>query len=197
MKINTGTGTPVYPAPDLIVGTYDKNDRPNAMAVAWGGVCSSEPPCIAISVRKNRYSYHAIEFRKAFTVNIPSERFFREADLFGMISGEDCDKFSVTSLTPVKGAFVDAPLIDEFPISMECELIKTVEIGSHIQFIGQVMACWVDESCMDSHGRPDPAKVKPIMLMPQYGVYYGVGTKIGQAYRSGRELLKDIREGIE
>ncbi len=191
MKINTGTNTPVYPAPDLIIGTYDGEGRANAMAAAWGGVCSSEPPCIAVSVRKERHTYHAVELRRAFTVNIPSERFFREADLFGLVSGTDHDKFSIAKLTPIRGSLVDAPTIEEFPISIECKVIKTVEIGSHVQFIGQVMACWVDDECMDSQRRPDPMKVRPVMFMPQYGRYYGLGEEIGRAYGAGKDLLRE------
>ncbi len=194
MKVDIGTHTPLYPAPDLIVGTYDSNGKANAMAAAWGGVCASTPPTVAVSVRKERHTYHAIEERKAFTVNIPSERFVAEADLFGTISGYDEDKFALTGLTATMGTCVDAPTVEEFPISMECRLVQTVEIGSHVQFIGEVVACLVDESCLDPQGRPDPDKVKPIIFMPGYGRYYGLGEEIGRAYSIGRNLLKGKEE---
>lgn len=194
MKVDIGVHTPLYPAPDLIIGTYDSKGKANAMAAAWGGVCASTPPSIAVSVRRERHTYHAIGERKAFTVNIPSERFVAEADLFGMASGRDVDKFALAGLTAKRGAFVDAPMVDEFPISMECKLVQTVEIGSHVQFIGEVMACLVDESCLDRQGRPDPKIVKPIIFMPGYGRYYGLGEEIGRAYSLGKELMRGKKE---
>lgn len=194
MKVDIGTNTPLYPAPDLIVATYDSAGKANAMAAAWGGVCASTPPTIAVSIRRERHTYHAIEERKAFTVNIPSERFVAEADLFGTVSGSSVDKFALTGLTATRGIHVDAPTIEEFPISMECKLVQTVEIGSHIQFIGEVVACLVDESCMDQQGRPDPNIVKPIIFMPGYSRYYGLGEEIGRAYSIGRNLIKEERE---
>lgn len=190
MKVDIGKNTPLYPAPDLIVATYDLEGKPNAMAAAWGGVCASTPPSIAVSVRRERHTFSAIEERKAFTVNIPSERFVAEADLFGMVSGSEFDKFAMTGLTATKGTCVNAPTIEEFPISIECKLVQTVEIGSHVQFIGEVLACFVDESCLDQQNRPDPKRVKPIIFMPGFGRYYGLGEEIARAYSIGKTLIK-------
>jgi flavin reductase (DIM6/NTAB) family NADH-FMN oxidoreductase RutF len=191
MKKDIGTVTPLYPAPDLIVATYDENGVPNGMAAAWGGVCCSEPPCVAVAVRKERYTYGAISEREAFTVNIPSEDLVEQADLFGLCTGAEHDKFALTKLTAVKGTKVDAPTIEEFPISMECRLIKTVEIGSHVQFIGEVVACWVDDDCLDEKGSPSPEKVRPVIFMPQSGRYYRMGSEIARAYKAGRKFLEE------
>ena len=190
MKRSIGIETPLYPAPALVVSTYDSDDNPNAMVAAWGGICCSTPPCIAISLRRERHTYQAILDREAFTVNIPQESLVKEADLFGIISGSEEDKFAISGLTPVRGELVDAPSIEEFPISIECKLVKTVELGSHTQFIGEVVNCTADESCLDKKGQPDPQKVKPIVFMPKYGRYYGLGEIIGRAFSSGKELLE-------
>ena len=88
MKKSIGAKTLVYPTPTWVVGTYDKEDKPNAATVAWGGICCSEPPCIAISLRKATYSYGNIVQRKAFTVNVPSETHVKQADFFGLFKGD-------------------------------------------------------------------------------------------------------------
>ena len=87
MKKSFGAKTLVFPTPTWIVGTYDKDGRPNVMAAAWGGICCSDPPCIAVSLRKATYTYRALMSRKAFTVNVPSESQVKEADYFGLVSG--------------------------------------------------------------------------------------------------------------
>ena len=102
MKKSLGAKTLVYPNPVWVVGTYDKEKKPNVMTVAWGGICCSDPPCVAISLRKATYSYGNIIERKAFTVNVPSEKYIREADYFGTISGRNVDKFTKAGLTSVK-----------------------------------------------------------------------------------------------
>ena len=88
MKKSIGAKTIIYPSPVLIVGTYDKDGKPNAMTAAWGGVCCSEPPCVTVSLRKATYSYGNIIENKAYTINIPSEKYVRECDYFGSASGK-------------------------------------------------------------------------------------------------------------
>ncbi len=88
MKKSIGAKALAFPTPVWVIGTYDLEGNPNAMTVAWGGICSSIPPCVAISVRKATYTYAGLMERKAFTVNVPSESFAKEADYFGTYSGE-------------------------------------------------------------------------------------------------------------
>ena len=111
MKKSLGAKTLLYPTPVLVVGTYDKAGTPNAAVVAWGGICCSTPPCVAISLRKATYSYGNIVERKAFTISIPSESHARDADYFGMASGRNGNKFVATGLTPIKSELVDAPYV--------------------------------------------------------------------------------------
>ncbi len=121
MKRSIGAKTLVYPAPVLIVGTYDSEKRPNVMVVAWGGICCSQPPCVAVSLRKATYSYGSIVSRQAFTVNIASEAQVKEVDYLGLASGRTENKFEKTGLTPVASELVDAPYIREFPLVLECK----------------------------------------------------------------------------
>ncbi|MBI5306997.1 MAG: flavin reductase family protein [Planctomycetes bacterium] len=187
MKKSLGPKTIIYPAPVLIIGTYDKDGKPNAMNVAWGGLCCSNPPSVAISLRKATYTYGSLVERKAFTVNIPSESYVREADYFGIVSGGKEDKFSVAKLTPVKSDLVDAPYIKEFPIVLECKLTHTVEIGLHTQFIGQILDTKIEESTLDENNIPDLKKIKPILYTPEIRAYYGVGECLGKAFSIGKQ----------
>jgi len=109
------------------------------MTAAWGGICCSEPPCVTVSLRKARYSYGNIVENKAYTINIPSEKYVSECDYFGMVSGKPKDKFSAARLTPIKSDLVKAPYIKEFPVILECKLLHTFEIGIHTQFIGEIL----------------------------------------------------------
>src|SRR5512139_1469690 len=102
MKKSLGANIILGATPVWIVGTYDKTGKPNIMAAAWAGVCCSEPPCVAISLRKATYSYGSIVQNRAFTINIPPADYVREADYVGIASGKDLDKFSHLKFTPVK-----------------------------------------------------------------------------------------------
>ena len=135
MKKSLGPKTLLYPIPVWVVGTYDQEEKPNVMTIAWGGICCSKPPCVAISLRKATYSYGNILERKAFTVNIPSEAHAIEADYIGLVSGRNEDKFTATGLTPVKSEIVDAPYLKEFSLILECKVIHVLEIGLHTQFV--------------------------------------------------------------
>ncbi|MBE7445938.1 MAG: flavin reductase family protein [Planctomycetia bacterium] len=188
MKKSLGAKTIVCLTPVFIVGTYDKTGKPNAMNVAWGGLCCSSPPSIAISLRKATYTYGNVVYRKAFTINIPSESHVREADYFGMVSGGKEDKFSVSGLTPVKSDLVDAPYIKEFSLILECKLTHTVEIGLHTQFIGEIMDVKADASVFGEEGTIDIEKIHPILYAPEVRAYYGAGRCLGKAFSVGKQI---------
>ena len=188
MKKSLGAKTVAVPTPTWLVGTYDAGGRPNIATVAWGGVCSSEPPSVAISLRKSRYSYDAIVARQAFTVNVPSEAYVREADFAGIFSGRDGDKFTATGLTAVRSELVDAPYVSEFPLVLECRLIHTIEIGIHTQFVGEIIDVKADAAVLDANGLPDGEKVRPIVYDTGTRNYFGLGKVIGKAFSIGKEL---------
>lgn len=187
MKKSIGAKTIVFPTPVFIIGTYDKSGKPNAMAVAWGGLCCSDPPCVNISLREATYTYGNILERKAFTVSIPSEKYIKEADYFGMVSGRAEDKFSSTGLTPVKSELVDAPYIKEFPLVLECNLLQSIKLGLHTLFIGQIKDAKVDEEVLVREVVPDIEKIKPLIFNPANRTYYGVGKYLNNAFSIGRK----------
>jgi flavin reductase (DIM6/NTAB) family NADH-FMN oxidoreductase RutF len=188
MKESLGPKTIVYPTPVFVVGTYDKEGKPNAMTVAWGGICCSRPPCVAVSLRKATYSYWNIVERKAFTINIPSETHLRVADYFGMASGKTEDKFAAAGLQPVRSSLVDAPYIEEFLLVLECKVLHTLEIGLHTQFIGEILDVKADASVLDEKGTPEIEKVKAVLFAPESRKYYGIGEFLGDAYSIGKGI---------
>lgn len=190
MKKSIGAKTQLFPTPVLMVGTYDQNGKPNLMNAAWGGICCSQPPCVAVSLRKATYSYNCIVERKAFTVGIACQSKMKEADYCGIFSGRDVDKFALTGLTPVKSKLVDAPYAEEFPVVLECRLLHIIEIGLHTQFIGEIVDVKGDESVFDEAGNLDIMKIQPLIFDTSNRGYHGVTASIGRAFTVGKELQK-------
>ena len=189
MKKSIGAQTLLYPHPVLLVGTYDSEGRPNLMTAAWGGICCSQPPCVAISVRPSRHTHASILAKQAFTVNIPSVDHVREADYVGIASGRKADKFAVAGLTPVRCTQVDAPYMAEAPVVLICRLAHTFELGIHTQFVGEILDCLVDEAALGEKGEPDIEKVRPFLYAGGNRAYYGIGDLLAPAFSVGRELL--------
>jgi flavin reductase (DIM6/NTAB) family NADH-FMN oxidoreductase RutF len=191
MKESLGAKTILYPTPVLAVGTYDREGRPNVMISAWGGICCSSPPCVAISLRQATYTYENLMASGAFTVSIPSESQIRLADYCGTVSGRSVDKFAQTGLTPVPSELVKAPYVKEFPLVLECKVIRTIEIGLHTQFIGEVLDVKVDEEYLSSSGQPDVERIRPFWFAPTTSAYYGLGAYLGQAFSIGKDIQEE------
>lgn len=190
MKKSIGAKTIVYPTPVFIVGTYDKAGKPNVMNAAWGGICCSAPPCVAVALRKATYTYGNIMEQKAFTVSIPSQEFVREADYFGLVSGREEDKFFQAGLTPEKSNLVNAPYVREFPLILECRLLHVLEIGLHTQFVGEILDVKVDVDVLGNDDLPDIEKVSPLLFEPGKQRYYGLGAFLGKAFAIGKEIKR-------
>lgn len=187
MKKSIGAKTLLFPTPVLLVGTYDRDGKPNLMTAAWGGICCSQPPCVAVSLRKATYSYASIVERKAFTIGIPSEAWIKEADYVGIASGRDVNKFTETGLTAVRSDLVDAPYAAEFPFVMECCLLHTLELGLHTQFVGEIIDVKADASVLADDGLPDILKIKPLVFDTAHRGYHGIGPLLGQAFSVGKK----------
>jgi flavin reductase (DIM6/NTAB) family NADH-FMN oxidoreductase RutF len=188
LKQSIGPRTIAFPTPTWVVGTYDREGKPNIMTAAWGGVCCSKPPCVYVSLRKATYTHGNIVSRRAYTINIPSENYVKEADYFGIASGKTAEKFAVSGFTPVKSSVVDAPYIKEFPLVLECNVLKIVQLGLHTQFVGEIKDVKSDPSVLTEDGSPDITKVKPIIFEPSNRRYYGLGSYLGQAFSIGKAI---------
>jgi flavin reductase (DIM6/NTAB) family NADH-FMN oxidoreductase RutF len=187
MKKSIGARALAYPTPVWVIGSYDREGRPNIMTAAWCGVTCSKPPSVGVSLRKATHSYACLMERRAYTVNIPSAKHAKEADFCGMASGRDTDKFAKTGLTAVRSELVDAPYVAEFPLILECRVTHTLEIGLHTQFIGEIMDIKVDTDVLNESGLPDMALVQPFVYAPVQQKYFTLGHEIGRGYDLGKE----------
>ena len=190
MKNSLGAKTILYPTPVMLVGTYDAAGKPNIMTVAWGGICCSSPPCVAVSLRKVTYTYGNIVQQGAFTINIPSEKYAAAADYCGLVSGKKADKFAETGLTPIRSSLVNAPYIDEFPLVLECKLVHQIELGLHTQFVGEILDVKADVNVLDGKGVLNVEKLQPFFYAPEVSAYYGTGRRLGNAFSIGQAVKK-------
>jgi flavin reductase (DIM6/NTAB) family NADH-FMN oxidoreductase RutF len=189
MKKNLGPKLGIYPTPVVVVGTFDENGKANLATLAWTGVCCSEPPMVQISVRKSRHTHSAIVKEKVFSVNVPSAKYLVETDYCGIVSGRNVDKFEGAGLTFDRGEVVSVPLVREFPVSMECRLFHTAELGSHDMFVGEIVATWVNDDILQESGVPDAKKIDPLVFILN-GVYCGVGDILASSFSAGKKLIK-------
>lgn len=180
----------IFPTPVLIVGTYNEDGSANAMNAAWGGVCASEPPAIMVAIRKARKTYENIIKRNSFTVNIPNKELMEVADFFGICSGKNVDKFKYAGVNPVKSELVDAPHIGEFPVSAECKLINSMEVGSHVLFVGEIVRLIADESVVDHNNVIDVEKVGALGYDPAGSNYTLTSEIVGKAFSAGLPILE-------
>jgi flavin reductase (DIM6/NTAB) family NADH-FMN oxidoreductase RutF len=181
-----GAKTLAMPCPVWVIGSYDAAGKPNVMTASWAAICNSQPPMVTVSLRKATHTYDNIMESKAFTVNIPSEKYLTQAVYFGSVSGRDVDKFAASGLTPVKSTLVNAPYVKEFPLVLECKLVKTIELGLHTMFIGEIVDVKAAESILGASGKPDVTKLKPFVFAPGNADFYGIGASLG----SGKEPEK-------
>ncbi len=188
MKQSVGAKTLAMPTPVWLVGTYDPAGKPNIMTIAWGGICCSQPPCLAVSLRKATHTYAAVEARRAFTVSIPAESQAAQADYVGTVSGRDVDKFAACGWTPVRSELVDAPYVGEAPLVVECRLLHMLELGLHTQFVGEIVDVKADPEVLGAKGYPDITKVKPFAWDTAHRGYYGMGSFLGRAWEIGKKI---------
>jgi flavin reductase (DIM6/NTAB) family NADH-FMN oxidoreductase RutF len=189
-KKSLGARTIAPPSPVWLICSYDSAGVPNVMTASWAGVVCSKPPCVAVSLREATYTFGNIREHEAYTVNIPSEKLAAVAAYAGRVSGRDTDKFEDTGLTAVASDLVDAPYIKECELVLECRLIRTVELGLHTMFIGEIIDVKADESILGENGSPDPDKHRPfIFSVGGYG-FYGLGGRIGSVGELAEQYMK-------
>lgn len=188
-RIAIRPATVLHPHPVLLIGTYGPDGRPNLMTASWGGICCSDPPCVAVSLREATLTYHNLLQAGAFTVGIPSREHVPVADYVGMASGRDHDKFADTGLTPCRSGSVNAPLVAELPFSLECRLLQHHRLGLHTLFVGEIVGIQADEEVLGPTGLPDIEKTRAI-LWGGLGSnsYFAVGEKLAGAFAAGKSL---------
>ncbi len=177
----------VSPTPAIIAAAYDENGKADACTLAFYAPTSHKPPCltIAINATAKRKTLKSILHSGAFTVGYPSIDQIAEADWIGMASGYEHDKIAEVGWTTTKSEFINAPIINELKLTIECKVVNTVTIGSHTQITGEIVNIQADESILDERGRYDLAKLNPIIYDEEQFVYRTLGGKTANAFKAG------------
>ena len=179
----------VFPMPVLMVGTYGEDGKIDVMNVAWGGICGMDK--IALNLAPERKTLKNIQAKKAFTVALADEAHLKEADFLGTASGNVmADKFERTGLHAVKSKNVDAPVIEEFPVTMECKLEEVRECFGEMRVVGTIVNVLADEKVLDESGKVDASKLNAVMFDQFRNTYYTAGKEIAKAWRVGADLMK-------
>lgn len=185
MRKNFGPNPFLFPMPVFIIATYGEEGTPNAMNAAWG--CIADQNQIAIYVSAGHKTMKNILSRKAFTVSMADASHVVAADYVGIVSGnKQPDKLEKSGLHVTKSTFVDAPIIDELPMALECKLVS-YDTDSEL-LIGEIVNVCADESILNDEGKIDPTKLSPITFDPVNHAYYKLGEKVGNAFKDGMKL---------
>ncbi len=172
-------GTMVYPLPAVLVSCGDNEAEYNMLTIAWVGTVCTNPAMCYISVRPERHSYPIIRRTGEFVINLTNEALARATDWCGVKSGKDFNKFAEMNLTPVRGEKVNAPIIAEAPLSIECRVKDIIPLGSHDMFLAEVVNIQADEQYLDPEtGTFDLAKAR--LITYSHGHYYKLGEEIGR-----------------
>ena len=184
MRKNFSSNSWLYPMPVLIVATYDEQGVPNAMNAAWGGIFSDE--MIGICLSENHKTTKNILANHSFTVSMGTAEQVVACDYVGIVSGnKEPDKFAKAGFHATRSEHVNAPLIDELPMALECELISYDKNSNHL--VGRIVNITADESIL-TDGKIDPRKLRPISYDPIHHDYIELGSKVDDAFSCGKQL---------
>ena len=187
MKKSVNITEGIFPMPVLMVATYDENGVVDVMNAAWGTM--QERDHVALNLTESHKTVKNIKVRKAFTVSIADAKHVVEADYFGVVSGNgNPDKFAKSGLTASKSEHVDAPVINEFPICLECEFVEYQNNEYGVGVIGKVVNVIADEEVLRADGKVDISKVDAIAFDPYTHGYYRVSERVGEAFSDGLKL---------
>ena len=185
MRKDFGPKSACYPMPVYIIATYGEDGTPNAMNAAWGGISEEDEISICVSAgHKTTANFLA---RKAFTVSMATAQTVAACDYVGIVSGNKVpDKFVKAGFTAEPSRFVDAPVIQELPMALECRLISYDP--ETCRLVGKIVNVSAEESVLGENGKIDPAKLQPITFDPMNNAYLVLGEKVGEAFKSGMAL---------
>ena len=170
-------GALVCPLPPTMVSCGDMENS-NIITIGWTGILNTIPPKTYISVRPTRHSYNIIKEKGEFIINLTPSQLAKEADYCGIYTGKKVDKFEKCKLTKIRGTQVDAPMIDECPVSIECKVTDIIPLGSHDMFMADIVAVNIDESLFDKDDKMRLDKAN--LIAYAHGEYYELGKKIGK-----------------
>ena len=178
-----------FPMPVLMIATYGEDGKVDVMNMAWGGVCAEN--MVALNIDEDHKTSENIKKRGAFTLSIADVPHIKEADFFGIATGNKMqDKFERSGLHAVKSTRVDAPVIQEFPLTLECKVAEIQHTSYGFRVLGEIVNVLADENVLDEQGKVMPEKLQAFVFDQFRSGYYAVGEKVGQAWHTGAELMK-------
>lgn len=188
MSKNLGVKPYLFPMPTYMIGTYNEDGTVDVMMMAWGGICAED--MVALNLEAEHKTVTNLEARKAFTLAVPGTDTLRESDFFGIASSNKmADKFERTGLHAVKSERVDAPVITEYPLTLECEVVEMQSQPYGLRVLGKIINVIADEKILDDAGKIDAGKIRAFTFDQMKNGYYAVGEKVGQAWHSGAGLM--------
>lgn len=176
-KVSWKPGNMIYPLPAVMVSCRGGDGEDNIITIAWTGTICTNPPMTYISVRPERHSYQMIKETGEFVINLTTKNLVKAVDFCGVRSGRDLDKFQQMNLTKEEAKVVNAPMIAESPVNIECKVTEVKELGSHHMFLAEVVNVNVEDGLMDENGKFHLSKSNPLVY--SYGGYYETGKEIG------------------
>jgi flavin reductase (DIM6/NTAB) family NADH-FMN oxidoreductase RutF len=183
-KIKMGSKTLLYPMPIIILGA-NREGKANYMSAAWCSIVEENPPMIMVASNKAHYTNKGIRENGTFSINIPSEEMIISTDYVGIRTGKNTDKSVV--FNNFYGELLTAPMIEQCPISLECKLVKIIDLETHHEiFIGKIEQTYVNKDCI-TNGLPDIKKIKPMVFSHGDANYWSIGELLGKAFRIGNE----------
>jgi flavin reductase (DIM6/NTAB) family NADH-FMN oxidoreductase RutF len=189
MRKDLGKQPALFPMPVLMVATYDENGTVQVMNAAWGMICDMDK--IALFVDESHATTKAIRQTKAFTVSLADKDHIDVADYYGIATGNKMpDKFLKSGYHAEKSAFVNAPIITEFPVAMECELAEITETENLHAVVGRIVNVNADEKVLGEKDKIDPMKLNALIFDQFQSGYYIATEKVGRAWNAGKELMK-------
>ncbi len=189
MKKDLGVVQAVYPMPVLMVAAYDEAGKVNVMNAAWGMICAMDK--IALFIDEDHKTTQNLLKTKAFTVALADRAHMDVADFFGIASGNKMDdKFERTGYHAVKSGHVNAPIVEEFPVVMECELAEVIDTDHMYAIVGKIVNVAAEEAVLDEQGKVDPTKLEALIFDQFRHGYYVSGEQVGKAWNAGAALMK-------
>ena len=185
MRIELGPKNCLYPLPTTLIGA-NINGKPNFIAIAHVGIM--DLGSVSLGMAKAHYTNKGIKENKTFSLNIPSENMVEKTDYCGLVSGREVNKSEL--FNSFYGKLKTAPMIEECPINMECELIKTVDFPNHDIFIGRIVETYCDDRVLEN-GVIDFSKVKPILFVMNDHSYWKLGSKLAKAWNVGKKFKQN------
>lgn len=192
MKVNQKPRAMMFPAPAVIASAYDEQGNVDCCTLAFATMCSHRPPAvmIAINTTLKRKTLKSILFSKEFSVAFPSIEHLSETDYIGMASGYDTNKLEDVGFTFKDAEHVNAPIINEFKVSLECRVMHIAEVGSHTQITGEIVNVQAEESVLDDNGKISYEKLNPICYDDVSHCYFGIGDFMAKAFKVGLKFKK-------